>query len=380
MGIKKIIAFSFIFLFSVISAQETQDSLKTPETPKASKANITFLDKKASVRVLLIGDYANSLTDDVDIYGTNNPEASSNGFYLKYARINTKFNINKKLLIQVLVNLADFSGDPKNKVLEIAAIKWNANPYLNFQFGQFRPYFGLEDMYPAEVMKSNAWSKQYSLMSKSNWQSFQIGASVSGSLSPKNIPLRYYYTIYNGNGKNQTQDNDDAKNHAFRLEYDLFKGLQLGGSAAFTKIESQSADIYGVDLEYAKKFSETWEFDVNTEYKTGANNYAFRADTSTDKNIKDYRMEGFYFTPSISKQLNAAIESFLEFSFRYEYLQDVKHGNPGRFYTPMLSYVIGKDYTSKISLVGVFSDYNYNVSGTSQYDSNILLLQYQLRF
>ncbi len=361
-------------------AQTKTDSLKIPEAPKPEKAKLTFLDKKATVRVFIIADYANSLTKDVDITGTHNAANSSNGFYLKYVRINGRYNINKKLSIQLLANLADFNSDPKNKVLEIAAIRWNANPYLNFQFGQFRPFFGLEDMYPAEIMKSNAWSKQYSLMSKDNWQSFQLGAAVSGSLSSKNIPLRYYYTIYNGNGKNQTQDNDDAKNHAFRLEYDLIKNLQLGGSAAFTRVESQNASIYGFDLQYGKQLSDQWKFDVNTEYKTGSNNQAFRANTSTTKDIKDYRMEGFYFTPSIARSLNKDIESFIEFSCRYEYLQEVKRGNPGRIYTPMLSYVIGNEYTSKISLVGILSDYNYNIAGTSQYDSNIILLQYQLRF
>jgi hypothetical protein len=33
------------------------------------------------------------------------------------------------------------------------------------------------------------------------------------------------------------QDNDDAKNHSLRLEYDLLPKLQLGVNEALTKIE-----------------------------------------------------------------------------------------------------------------------------------------------
>jgi hypothetical protein len=46
----------------------------------------------------------------------------------------------------------------------------------------------------------------------------------------------------------------------------------------------------------------------------------------------------------------------------------------------MLSYVMGEDYTSKISLVGVISDYNKDIANSTQYSSNLLLLQYQIRF
>jgi hypothetical protein len=47
--------------------------------------------------------------------------------------------------------------------------------------------------------------------------------------------LRYYYTFYNGNGKNQLQDNDNSKNHSLRLEYDVLPKLQLGVNDAQLK-------------------------------------------------------------------------------------------------------------------------------------------------
>lgn len=376
----KPLLFSFIALnsVSVANAQEKKDSLKS-EAPKPKEFKI--FNKKATIGALLVGDYANSLTKDVDMNGKHNPTASDNGFYLVYFRVNGKFSINDKLSAQILVNFADFKNDPKNKVLEIAALKWTPSTYFNVQVGQFRPYFGLEDMYPAEIMKSYARSNQYSLLGKSNWESFQIGAAVSGSLSKKKIPLRYYYTFYNGNGKNQVQDNDDAKNHALRLEYDLLPKLQLGVNEALTKIDNQNASMFGADISYNANLSKLWKAGFNTEFKYGTNISAFSAATLAGKDVSDYKMTGFYIIPFISRAINESNKSFIEFTCRYEYLEDVnKNGNVGRFYTPMLSYVMGEDYTSKISLVGVISDYNKDIANSTQYSSNLLLLQYQIRF
>jgi hypothetical protein len=46
----------------------------------------------------------------------------------------------------------------------------------------------------------------------------------------------------------------------------------------------------------------------------------------------------------------------------------------------MASYILGEDYAGKLSLVGLFVDYNTNVANSTQYDYNQILLQYQIRF
>lgn len=379
-NILKPLLFSLFVLNSVspINAQDKKDTVKS-DLSKSKEFKI--FNKKASIGALFVGDYSNSLTKDVDMNGKHNPTGANNGFYLVYFRVNGKFAINDKLSAQILVNFADFKNDPKNKVLEIASLKWTPSSYFNVQVGQFRPYFGLEDMFPAEILKSYTWSNQYSLLGKSNWESFQIGAAVSGSLSKKKIPLRYYYTFYNGNGKNQLQDNDNYKNHAVRLEYDILPKLQLGINEAVTKVEKQNANMFGADITYNTKLSKLWNAGFNSEFKYGTNISAFSAASLAGKNISDYKMTGFYIIPFISRTINENNKSFIEFTCRYEYLEDVnKNGNIGRIYTPMLSYVIGDDYTSKISLVGVISDYSKDIVNSNQYSSNIFLLQYQIKF
>ena len=72
----------------------------------------------------------------------------------------------------------------------------------------------------------------------------------------------------------------------------------------------------------------------------------------------------------------------LEFSFREEYLDEniQKSGRILREHIPMLSLVYLGDYSSKLSLVGVISDYQTNIPGSRQYDGSKILIQYQIAF
>lgn len=352
------------------------------EAPRQEDKKVDFLNKKVSYAMLLVGDYANTLSSNVDINGNHTTDASgsSNGFYLRYARLQAKFDISK-MTAQILVNLADFKNNPQTRVLELANLKYKFNSYFTVQVGQFRPYFGLEDLYPADILKSFNWSNQYTLFGNNGWQSFQIGAAVFGSLSDKKIPLKYYYSFVNGNGKNQLGDNNNAKNHMFRLEYKLIKHLNLGTNAGFSRFDGQSSSAYGADIQFEKKLSPNWYFAIDTEYKRGSNLTAYSASKLISKDLNNYEMQGVYVIPMIRKIIDTQKRTGLEFSFRYEYLENlVKDGNPLRMYTPMASYILGEDYAGKLSLVGLFVDYNTNVANSTQYDYNQILLQYQIRF
>ena len=389
---KKWMLFSMAFFTSLCYSQSTELSEKKienqpplsnpPKETQAADKKLDFLTKKASCAVLFVGDYAKTFSSNVDMNGnhTTDDKASDNGFYLRYVRLQAKFEINK-ITAQVLINLADFKNNPQTRVLELANLKYKANNYLSIQAGQFRPYFGLEDLYPADILKSYNWSNQYTLFGNNGWQSFQIGAAVFGSLSDLKIPLKYYYSFVNGNGKNQVADSDNAKHHMFRLEYKLGKYLNLGGNVGFSRWDGQSAKAYGADLQFEKKISPTLCLALDTEYKRGSNLNAYTASKLVPKELNDYEMQGVYVIPLVRKIIDVDKKIGVEFSFRYEYLENlVKAGNPLRIYTPMASYILGEDYIGKLSLVGLFVDYNKSIPNSAQYDYNQILLQYQIRF
>ncbi len=292
-----------------------------------------------------------------------------------------KMDITKDISGQVMVNFADFKDNPQTKVLEIATVKYFINNYLNLQIGQFRPYFGAEDLYSFDVHRSYNWSNQYSLFSRNNWQSFQLGAAIFGSLEDKKIPLKYFYTISNANGKNQNGDNDNDKSHSLRLEYRPAKNMAFAINGATTRHQGQAANAIGGDISYEKPLHNRWIIGVDGEYKKGTNILAYDASKTINKNLKDYEMQGVYVTPLIRKGFDGRFFDAVELSCRYEYLEDLTHGgNPSRSYVPMVSLLLNSTYASRLSFISNFTNYNRQIKNSSQSNSSQFLVQYQFRY
>jgi hypothetical protein len=342
--------------------------------------------RKFETSVFFVGRYNTSMDDDIDFKGVQhsdpNEEVVTNSFDIKYVRLQGIFHLNDKISTAVLVNLADFKDDPENKVLENAFVKYAYDRHINVQLGQFRPFFGLEDVFAFQLENSYDWSNQYNLFGKSNWQSFQLGAALSGTLKEEKIPLNYYFTIYNGNGKNQTGDNNKQKNYALRFEYFVTPSLRLAANGATSRLGKETGTAYGADLQLEQVLSPLFKLNVDTEYKRGTNFSEFYASALEAPSLDDFKMQGFYFVPMLRYNFNKPRVRAFEASFRYEILDpNIKQSNTSyQTFTPMISVVGSGDYQGKISLVGVFNRYKYNIPDTSHYDSNLFIIQIQVHF
>lgn len=372
------------FFSQSVNSDVVKSTTSTSTVTDETVQDFVPLIKKIRVNALIMGDYGASLTENVDIDGKHYADGapSTDGFYLRYVRFQANMDLTNNITAQVLVNLADFKDNPQTKVLEIATVKYKFNNYANFQIGQFRPYFGLEDRYSVDIHKSYTWSNQYSLFGKNHWQSFQLGAAFFGSLEDKKIPLKYFYTFSNANGKNQKGDSDNYKTHSVRLEYAPIKGISLGTNVAFGGVKGETTNAYGADFNIEMKLNNKWHVGLDGEYKQGSNILAFNTSTNTAKRADDFRMQGVYVTPLIRMYTgNQKFFDAVEFSCRYEYLEELmENGNPSRTYTPMISIIMGETYQSKISLVGNFTTYNTQIPNSTQWDNNQFLLQYQFRY
>ena len=349
----------------------------TPTSPVTDESGQDFVPriKKIRVNTLIMGGDGASTTANAKTNGKNHEDGvpSTDGFYLRYVRFQAKINLKKNSSAQLLVNLADFKDNPPTKALEIATVKYKFNTYANFQIGQFRPYFGLEDRYSVDIHKSYIWSNQHSLFGKNHWQSFQLGAAFFGSLEDKKISLKYFYTFSNANGKNQKGDSDNYKTHSVRL----VKANSLSTNVAFEGVKGETTNVYGADFNIEKKLNR-----LDGEYQQGSNIVAFDTSTNTAKRADGFRMQGVYVTPRIRRYTgNQIFFDAVEFSCRYEYLEELmENGNLSRTYTPMISIIMGETYQSKISLVGNFNTYNTQIPNSTQWENNQFLLQYQFSY
>ncbi|WP_417356562.1 porin [Flavobacterium sp.] len=366
----------FLALSVTVNAQDKQkDTIK----------DYSAYNRKISTAVFFVGRYNVSFDDNVDYKGTHHADPAqsiSNSFDLKYVRLQGTFYLNDKISTSVLVNLADFNQEPTSKVLENAFVKYAYNKYIVLQFGQFRPYFGREDVFAFQLENSYDWSNQYSLFGKNNWQSFQIGAAFLGTLEQSGIPLRYFFTIYNGNGKNQISDNNDQKNYTLRFEYDFLPQYTLGLNGGTSRLAAQTGTAYGVDIQGLTKFSPLFELKTAAEYKRGTNFLDFTASELENPNINDFEMQGFYIVSKLRFNYNKPRIRAFEASFRYEILDpDIAiNRNSYQTFTPMLSIIGSGDYNAKISIVGVFNRYKTSIPDSNMHNSSLFITQIQVHF
>lgn len=358
----------------------------SPILSKAQGVDIPVSSKtKLNLSGMIQTQFNYSLDDDIDIKGlhhSGDEKFSHNSFSVKRARLQLSAVINERISAVMLVNFGDFTGNPQNKVLENAYIKYSVNDYVNFQFGQLRPQFGQEDNYPVDFVQSIDYSNQYYLFGANSWQSFQIGASFSGKIKDIDVPIQYSVGVFNGNNRNQIGDNDDGKIFPARVVLGLSKATNLGFSGGTGKNMGEKIWAYGLDLDYKKQLNERWGVQFVSEYKQGINSELFFSREKPLNPISQYEMRGIYALPTVSYKFKNTRLKDLEFAFRYEYLDaDFKQeGNARQSYIPMLSASFAEDYAIRVQLGYLIDRYEKNIPNTTSYSTNRLICQVQARF
>lgn len=340
------------------------------------------------IKGLFQARYLVGMSKDVDVNGLHHADGSGtrNNFMLKYMRIQVRAQISKRTEVVALANLADFKNDPKSRVLENAYLKYTFNPKLAFTVGQFRPWFGIEETYPIDIIKSLDWSNQYTEFGKLGWTSFQIGLSATGQLQLGKIPLQYAVSVVNGNGKNQINDNDNGKQYSTRLLFGLSKkyNFNVGLNGGIGEVFSKKIYAVGIDLSSLIKFDPKWSLDMQLEAKQATNHVLYNTITPELRPINpdEYLIRGAYFLPNVRYEINHKNLSAFELSCRYEYLDTNfrLNSNPRQTVTPMVGLEFLKNYGARIQLGVQFDRYKHQVENTSQYNNNLFIVQVQSRF
>ncbi len=362
--------------------------------------------KKIKLTSVIIANYSLSLDRYTDVQtGIHNIKTDSgvvnNSFSFRYIRVQGNYDLTSNIDAAILVNFAELKNANADfhKVIEMAYMRYKffKEGYLNLQFGQFRPYTQVEDLYPIQMHKSYYWSNQYMALSSSNWTSFQVGAALTGSLKKMNIPLNYYLTVWNGNGRvvtvvNSTAqtngDNDNSKNVAVRLEYEPIKDIVLGVSNAGTKYLGKAMSSFSADIRVNHKFNRKWEAELEASY-TNAHDVAaiITATCSTtlpkEVDYNNYKMKGLYIIPLIRYNHGLSKLKSTELTCRYDYWQqDISSNNPRTTIAPMLNFNLSDNYGARFQIIGIINKYKTPVTNVNSaiYNSNQLAFQVQFFF
>lgn len=354
---------------------------------KDSLTNYSSYKRKLTFAGVLQTRYVVGLEKEVDINGKNfNPitsKAISNTFMVKRARVMVKGDINDHFSANILANLAEFSSDPANKILENAYIKYSLNKYFHIQAGQFRPFFGIEDALAVDIIRTLDFSNQYYAFGKNGWQSFQTGLSVFGNVIP-NGKLRYFVGAYNGNNKNKASDDNNTKNLYSRLEADLLKNFTVGINAGSGSVATSSVGkAYGIDASAKIPFSKKFDLLLMSEFKTGANFIAYNADTQLGRpDLDEYQMTGFYFFPTLRYNHESRRLRAIEFSCRYEYFDENYkiQSNPRQTIIPNVSLIFADDFYAAIQCGVAIDRFKNQIPLTTAFNHSLGYVQLQIRF
>jgi hypothetical protein len=382
----KILQLTF-FIFILNLFHSTQAQQKDQTSLKDTLRNYSSYKRKLVFAGVLQTRYLASLDKNTDLNGKNfDPSVTknvTNSFMVKRARVMVKGDINDHFSANILANLAEFSDNPANKVLENAYIKYSLNDYFHFQAGQFRPFFGIEDAVAVDIIRTLDFSNQYYAFGKNGWQSFQTGLSVFGNVIPGG-KLRYFAGAYNGNNKNQLSDDNNTKNIYGRLEADLLKGFTLGINAGSGSLaQSGTGKAYGADASAKIPLSKKLELLLSAEYKSGANFLAYNARTVKDgPGLDDYKMQGFYFFPTLRLNHQSRRLRAIEFSSRYEYFDENKkmNSNPRQTIIPNLTLIFADDFYAALQMGVAIDIYKTQVPLSVATDHSLAYLQLQIRF
>lgn len=371
-----------LLLFSLSMSGQVKDSIQI----KQEEDNLKY--PQLQIKGLFQARYLVGMSKDVDVNGLHHEDGSGtdNNFMVKYMRVQVRAQISKRTEVVVLANLADFKNDPKSRVLENAYLKYTFNPKLAITVGQFRPWFGIEETYPIDIIKSLDWSNQYTEFGKLGWTSFQIGMSATGQLELGEIPFQYAVSLVNGNGKNQVNDNDNGKQYSTRLVFGLAKkyNFNVGLNAGTGEVFGKKVYALGVDLSSLVNFNSKWSLDMQLEAKQATNHVLYNSIDPEQRpaNPDNYLIRGAYFLPNLRYEVNHRNLSAFELSCRYEYLDTNFriNSNPRQTITPMFGLEFLKNYGARIQLGVQFDRYKKQIANTSQYNNNLFIVQVQSRF
>lgn len=338
---------------------------------------------------LFQGRYLSGFSNNIDaVTGLQHTDGNAveNTFDIKRMRIGVSAKLAEGFDIVVLANLADFKSDPKGKVLENAFARYTLSKSIGAMVGQFRPAFGIEELNPADILKSFDYSNQYTEFGNNGWTSFQIGASVFGGFNLAKLPVTYAFSAVNGNGKDQISDKDNGKQYSSRVAFELDKkhNINFGINGGIGEVFANKVFAVGLDLTADFKLTDKLILQTQLEGKQGVNHYLYYslAANARTGNINDYEMRGAYFLPNLRYEINYQKLTAIEFSCRYEYFdRSFKiDSNARQTYTPMAGLEFGKGYTGRIEMGMQFDNYKRNISNTTAYDNNLFIVQFQGRF
>ncbi len=178
---------------------------------------------------LTLGGLLQTQFEDGDRGDSRFPSTGEDRFYLRRARLNASGTFTEDFDFRVEFDLAGTLGSTTGLRAQMTDgyITWKHYDFANIRAGQFKTPFGFEQLWADPRLPTI----ERSLVNDRLTLNRQLGAQLSGDLLDKH--LSYAVGAFNGNGVNNSANDNDKFLWAERLVITPWRGNMLGGTASW---------------------------------------------------------------------------------------------------------------------------------------------------
>jgi phosphate-selective porin OprO and OprP len=369
-----------------------------------------YVQQRGPELKLVLGGFIQANFEDGDVSafeGRFGETALKDRFRLRRARINLTGDFAEQFDFKIEGDFGQSDGLNSSRTAFSATdifVNWHQYPEAQIKVGQWKAPFGLEQLTPDTTL----YLIERSLPTGALTPERQLGVQLWGKPFTHVWPeqkdlLTYYAGIFNGNGRNITNNDNNEFMYVGRLELQPFKG-QIFGQESFLKLGGDvlnSRDAAGTNISQALNLlvnddgslspftlptaDERTAWSVDAWLKLGPfdligeylEEYVNGRTVNGVPGMPDFTTNGYYITAGYF-----LIPKKLQLAMRWEDLNPGQKGNDGiRSITGGLNYYIhGDDLKVMINYIHTWSDFREANPEFGQDNFNEVIARVQLMF
>lgn len=367
---------TFMLLISLLMVSEVFGQTTGTESAPAFSPTI-------KMKGLLHVRYETSLTDSVDAQGKVTPTPVSSNFRLRRVELRADIKLNDHWSGVIRVQLPELksSGTTFGKVIELAYFEYKYADQFSVRGGQFKQPFELDELTSHEDLRMIERGPTSRLFVDNYYSSYNPGLMVFGTFLKKTTPFSYYGGIFNGSDRSVNYDLSYGKDYVGRIEFTPVKGLRLAINGQMNSIQKGvSASAVGADVSYQVALTDKLSLILDGEYIDGHSVLGYNATSDSLKNIKDFRMAGYFGNTLFRYSINKPGMQTFELGGRYEHTDPLTSGDQLSYntYTGGIGFIFLPDNDVRLQMNIVHKDYKEEIEG-SQKSNTMFVAQLQLK-
>lgn len=265
-------------------------------------------------------------------YSTDSTALNTNNFGIRRFEIKIASELTEMIALEVNYDFGAMKtgvgGDLRDAFLKLTLHDW-----ARVQFGQFKkPMLKEEFLTSSSAIRTIDRGLVDKALADNLFADRDLGIMLNGDGYNDDIPVEYWFGVFNGNGRNVGSDNNAAKQFSAHVEYSPLVGVTIGWDASAIGYNNKNGvqaktykPIYadsskslsttkykfaqGLNLELAFE-----DFSVVSEYYL----WDQSANDAVSAFKKTVKANGFYISPLYTTRLESDLISKMDFGMKYE--------------------------------------------------------------